>query len=68
MEKERDTFDDMFRSKLQDFEVDTMPGGLGGYCRSFTGKSTGTFPSNASLLGCCGSYFIIDDNRRRLYV
>ena len=26
MEKERDTFDDMFRSKLQDFEVDTMPG------------------------------------------
>lgn len=26
MKKERDTFDDMFRSKLQDFEVDTMPG------------------------------------------
>ena len=26
MEKERDTFDDLFRSKLQDFEVDTMPG------------------------------------------
>lgn len=26
MEKERDTFDDMFRSKLQDFEVDTMSG------------------------------------------
>ncbi|MCL3854455.1 outer membrane beta-barrel protein [Parabacteroides sp. GYB001] len=25
MKKERDTFDDMFRSKLQDFEVDTMP-------------------------------------------
>lgn len=26
MKKERDTFDDLFRSKLQDFEVDTMPG------------------------------------------
>lgn len=26
MEKERDTIDDLFRSKLQDFEVDTMPG------------------------------------------
>lgn len=25
MKKERDTFDDVFRSKLQDFEVDTMP-------------------------------------------
>lgn len=25
MEKERDTFDDMFRSKLHDFEVDTIP-------------------------------------------
>lgn len=25
MEKERDTFDDLFRSKLHDFEVDTMP-------------------------------------------
>ena len=26
MEKDRDRFDDMFRSKLQDFEVDTKPG------------------------------------------
>ena len=26
MEKERDTFDDLFRSNLQDFVVDTMPG------------------------------------------
>lgn len=25
-DKERDIFDDLFRSKLQDFEVDTMPG------------------------------------------
>lgn len=25
-DKERDTFDDLFRSKLQDFEADTMPG------------------------------------------
>lgn len=25
MDKERDTFDDLFRSKLQDFEADTMP-------------------------------------------
>ena len=24
-EKERDALDDLFRSKLQDFEVDTMP-------------------------------------------
>lgn len=26
MEKERDTFDDIFRSKLQDLEMDTIPG------------------------------------------
>lgn len=25
-DKERDIFDDLFRSKLQDFEADTMPG------------------------------------------
>lgn len=25
-DKERDIFDDLFRSKLQDFEVDTMAG------------------------------------------
>ena len=25
-DKERDTFDDLFCSKLQDFEADTMPG------------------------------------------
>lgn len=24
-DKERDIFDDLFRSKLQDFEADTMP-------------------------------------------
>ena len=25
-DKERDIFDDLFRSKLQDYDVDTMPG------------------------------------------
>lgn len=68
MEKERDTFDDLFRSKLQDFEVDTMPGGLGGHSRSFAGKSAGTFPPDITLLGCGSRSFAVDDNKWRLFI
>ena len=40
-DKERDIFDDLFRSKLQDFEADTMPGDW---------EAPGTGQARASLL------------------
>lgn len=38
-EKERDTFDDLFRSKLQDFEADTMPGDWEAISERLPGKT-----------------------------
>lgn len=38
-EKERDTFDDLFRSKLQDFEADTMPGDWEAISKRLPGKT-----------------------------
>ena len=58
MEKERDTFDDLFRSKLQDFEVDTMPGDWEAIADRLPVKAPG-----------CGSRsFAVDDNKWRLFI
>ena len=38
-EQERDTFDDLFRSKLQDFEADTMPGDWEAISERLPGKA-----------------------------
>ena len=52
-DKERDIFDDLFRSKLQDFEADTMPGDWEAI-------------ADLTLLGGCCCYFFIGCNRRSL--
>lgn len=41
--KERDTLDDLFRSKLQDFEVDTMPGDWDAISGRLPGKAPVSF-------------------------
>ena len=46
--KERDIWDDAIRSKLEDFEMDTLPGDWEAIADRLPGKA----PSYASLLGC----------------
>ena len=49
--KERDIWDDAIRSKLEDFEMDTLPGDWEAIADRLPGGS-GSFASYASLLGC----------------
>ena len=59
-DKERDIFDDLFRSKLQDFEADTMPGDWEAIADRLPVKKS--VPFRRTL--CC--YFFIGCNRRSL--
>ena len=64
-DKERDIFDDLFRSKLQDFEVDTMPGDWEAIADRLPVKKSVSFRRTLRILGCC-CYFFIGCNRRSL--
>lgn len=64
-DKERDIFDDLCRSKLQDFEADTMPGDWEAIATP-RGKKVCPFPSDFTLLGGCRRYFFISANGRHL--
>ena len=66
MEKERDTFDDLFRSKLQDFEVDTMPGDWEAIADRLPVQAPAPF--RRTLLGCGSRSFAVDDNKWRLFI
>lgn len=50
--KERDIWDDAIRSKLEDFEMDTLPGDWEAIADRIARKGSGSFASYASLLGC----------------
>ena len=65
-DKERDIFDDLFRSKLQDFEADTMPGDWEAIADRLPVKKFCPFPADFTLLGGCCCYFFIGCNRRSL--
>ena len=65
-DKERDIFDDLCRSKLQDFEADTMPGDWEAIADRLTVKKSVPFPADFTLLGGCCRYFFIGCNRRSL--
>ena len=64
-DKERDIFDDLFRSKLQDFEADTMPGDWEAIADRLPVKKSVPFRRTLLLGGCC-CYFYIGCNRRSL--
>lgn len=49
--KERDIWDDAIRSKLEDFEMDTLPGDWEAIADRLP-ERLGSFASYASLLGC----------------
>ena len=66
MEKERDTFDDLFRSKLQDFEVDTMPGDWEAIADRLPVKAPVPFRRTLRYWG--SRSFAVDDNKWRLFI
>ena len=49
-EKERDALDDLFRSKLQDFEVDTMPDDWDAIASRLPGKVSVNYTIGVLLL------------------
>ena len=69
MEKERDTFDDLFRSKLQDFEVDTMPGDWEAIADRLPVKAPVPFRRTLRYWAAAASRsFAVDDNKWRLFI
>lgn len=65
-DKERDIFDDLFRSKLQDFEADTMPGDWEAIADRLPVKKSVPFRRTLRYWGGCCCYFFIGCNRRSL--
>lgn len=75
--KERDTFDDLFRSKLQDFEADTAPGDWEAIADRLTVKKSVPFRRTLrywaaaaviSLLMVTGGVYVFDEDLDRLPV
>lgn len=77
MDKERDTFDDLFRSKLQDFEADTMPDDWEAIANRLPVKKSVTFRRTLrywvaaaviSLLVVTGGVYVSNQDQDRLPV
>ena len=65
-DKERDIFDDLCRSKLQDFEADTMPGDWEAIADRLTVKKSVPFRRTLRYWVAACRYFFIGCNRRSL--
>lgn len=74
-EKDRDIVDDLFRSKLQDFEVDTMPGDWEAISSRLPGKALVPFRRTmrywaaaavVSLLVATGSVYLFNSDKERI--
>ena len=73
-DKERDTFDDLFCSKLQDFEADTMPGDWEAIADRLAAKKSVPFRRTLrywaaaviSLLVVTGGVYVFNQDQNRL--
>lgn len=59
MNKERDQFDDLFRSKLQDFEVDTLPGDWEAIADRLPGKKVVSFRQTLRYWGAAAVILLL---------